>query len=711
MRNVLFAAAILAHVGAAAVTVSVSSIVQPHCAYADGFLSVYVSGGIPPYSFLWNTGDTVPDIYGLIAGTYTVTVTDGMAQTDQETIVLSSTTYEGWAFPQPGCPDTQFGPPYRMFCLAHQYQLGVQPVSTDPNFGLALMYDWGIGGFDTVVYIAGPGVYGLLPGTQVDVPFVENSGCTGVIHVTIPNDFQIAPPQILQVDGACSGGNNGSIHLFSAQDPDGFQHYLSLDAINQDNWTTSIYGNIPGDANNEFRYKDLPAGDHWLVTGPRWGWSGFGLYALDWLEDWFILESEDNCKDSILITVPDLGFTCGTVHGKAYVDHNQNCVRNGGAEPLLPGMVLEFQPGNQYAMVDPQGNYTINLPYNSYTVEQQSTYVVEHCTGSPTPFDITLQDPDVLLDLVDTAITGVDVAAYMGCGPARPGFQWNLSASVNNLTAAATGTVTVSMTFDATVTFLSASSGGTLVGNTVTWTLPSISAFQYRSVYVTLQVPPNVNLIGTNLLNSCSVTTANTDTDLSNNNGFLVETITGAYDPNDKRVRTSSQWSDNLYYIGTDEWLDYTIRFQNTGTDTAFLVVITDTVPPGLDLGSFELGPRSHTCQVSIQAGNVLRFMFPNILLPDSNSNEPLSHGHVTFRLKPTLPLLPGAVLSNNADIYFDFNPPIRTNDAVVTAEFSTQVQAEGPRLCRGATDRGAEPGYGPRVDHRSTGHRSIALR
>tara|TARA_R110000868_G_scaffold14414_2_gene67072 strand:+ start:63242 stop:66535 length:3294 start_codon:yes stop_codon:yes gene_type:complete len=36
----------------------------------------YISGGLNPYSYLWNTGDTTSSITNLIAGTYTVTITD-----------------------------------------------------------------------------------------------------------------------------------------------------------------------------------------------------------------------------------------------------------------------------------------------------------------------------------------------------------------------------------------------------------------------------------------------------------------------------------------------------------------------------------------------------------------------------------------------------------------------------------------------------------
>lgn len=43
---------------------------------ANGSLGVAPGGGIPPYAYLWSTGNTTSTIEGLAAGTYTVTVTD-----------------------------------------------------------------------------------------------------------------------------------------------------------------------------------------------------------------------------------------------------------------------------------------------------------------------------------------------------------------------------------------------------------------------------------------------------------------------------------------------------------------------------------------------------------------------------------------------------------------------------------------------------------
>jgi gliding motility-associated-like protein len=42
----------------------------------DGSIDVAPSGGTPPYTYLWNTGATSASLHGLIAGLYTVTITD-----------------------------------------------------------------------------------------------------------------------------------------------------------------------------------------------------------------------------------------------------------------------------------------------------------------------------------------------------------------------------------------------------------------------------------------------------------------------------------------------------------------------------------------------------------------------------------------------------------------------------------------------------------
>ncbi len=43
---------------------------------SDGEIELFVFGGTEPYDYSWTTGDTLVDVYNLVAGTHTVTITD-----------------------------------------------------------------------------------------------------------------------------------------------------------------------------------------------------------------------------------------------------------------------------------------------------------------------------------------------------------------------------------------------------------------------------------------------------------------------------------------------------------------------------------------------------------------------------------------------------------------------------------------------------------
>lgn len=134
----------------------------------------------------------------------------------------------------------------------------------------------------------------------------------------------------------------------------------------------------------------------------------------------------------------------------------------------------------------------------------------------------------------------------------------------------------------------------------------------------------------------------------------------GSYDPNDKQGFPVGYGT--AHHIKPDTEIEYTIRFQNTGTDTAFHVAIRDTLSPWLDLTSVEVGASSHPYRWSVMGTNVLTFDFPNILLPDSNVNQAGSQGFIRFRLHPKANTPLETDIFNRAAIYFDFNEPVITN-------------------------------------------------
>ncbi len=636
-----------------AVTVSISVQNQPTCSYSNGEIQANASGGVGPYTYLWSTGATTNYLYGISAGTYSVTVTDVNMDQATANINLSSSNYvlddtfnnvgtegrcdqgttigvypDGFALVGP--------PPYSM----NGQQMN--PVEIDPV--------WQPGDY---VYVAG--FYPPVNDSSYTFAFQDGNGCTGTLYSYQGWPVQWPSLTLLDVQGACSGEANGSVTFQAGLEGHQQNVNIELKLANGNNFGTWQAGTIVG----TFTAAGLNPGQYWLRQ---------------WMTSSPILPAS-GCGDSTLVTIPDLGNTCGNVSGTAYMDDNLNCTK-GSNEPAVPGTVMEILPGPFYAITSSVGSYSANLPLGSYTIEQQSATVVDHCNVQLAPFNLTASAGLATVNMGDTSLIPLDAMISAANGPARPGFQFRVSLSTRNLTPAPSGATSTVFTFDPTFTYVSSSPAGVVSGNTITWSQPQLTAFQDRQLQIYLQVPPDINLLGLTFNNTATLGMANADADVANNSYALPITVTGAYDPNDKQALTSTRSSTSSYFIDADNYIDYTIRFQNTGTDTAFNVVVTDTIAAELDLATFIAGASSHPYSLDIRNGNVLRWAFYNIQLPDSNVNEPASHGFVSFRIKPRLPLTPGTQIENIANIYFDFNPPVITEPSVLTAEFSTGVQA-----------------------------------
>ena len=147
--------------------------------------------------------------------------------------------------------------------------------------------------------------------------------------------------------------------------------------------------------------------------------------------------------------------------------------------------------------------------------------------------------------------------------------------------------------------------------------------------------------------------------------------VIGGYDPNEKRASPTGFLASKE--IDEDVPLNYEIHFQNTGNDTAFQVILLDTLSANLDLTTLRAGASSHDYEMDLLSENVLRFTFSNIGLVDSFTNEPGSQGFVHYSIKAKKGLAIATKINNAADIYFDYNPPIRTNQTTHAIGFSDQ--------------------------------------
>ncbi|MCO5274876.1 MAG: T9SS type A sorting domain-containing protein [Flavobacteriales bacterium] len=675
LRLITITIALLATTLVSAITVTVS-VVNQICAY-PGRCTANVNGGIPPYSYSWNTGGTTATITGLGPGTYTVTVTDadGQQATANGEVAAEDYTGHGLDGEVGGAyceEDPLLGQPYIMW-MSNSESIGPPPYLFNGEEPWPVVYDFEGMGYD-VYYVRIHNAQGqpAAPGETVAINFQDGNGCGGTFTVT--GGYPVVWPtvDIVQVNGACNGQPNGSVVVSFGMEA---HHYQVTGELRDGNDQVVAYGYNywHGASAQTYTYTGLAPGNYTLYQRLV-GIPELPLY--------------DNCSQATSITIPDYGNTCNSVSGTVFVDNDQDCVKEAG-DWGVPNMVLEVLPGPLYTITDGSGAYSMNLVNGSYTIGQGNPTLVQLCPStSPAPFTINFNP--VVLDFADSSTVALDLGAVLQATPMRPGFAGAYWGRVRNNSAYMSGPVTVTLVIDPALTYDGATPTPTdVTGNTITWQFPPLSAFQYMDFKVHVQVPAGTPL-GSIVTSTMNVQNGLSDADPTNDAYTLNQTVTGSYDPNDKAGYTDATRSSSQFFLGQDEWIDYTIRFQNTGTDTAFTVVIRDTLDADLDIASLEILGASHAFTPSFGSGRELVFTFNQILLPDSTTDLLGSQGYVAFRIKPHAGLVPGDELANTAAIYFDFNEPVITNTVTHVAEIGTGVAAADPgqvRLMPNPTD------------------------
>ena len=339
-------------------------------------------------------------------------------------------------------------------------------------------------------------------------------------------------------------------------------------------------------------------------------------------------------------------------------------------EPPLPQAWVVAEPGNNLGGSDATGRYFLPLEIGTFTVTGGE---VPWFTQTTAPQEVTITEPfevDSLVHLgfqITPGMVDLTTDLFRISGPPRPGFQHRVRVKVTNTGTQVTGG-TLTFQFDAGSEWVGATlTPTTQSGNSATWTFSLLQPGHAVVADVTLFTPSDTPL-GTDLEHHATVVCTDVDVQPGNDARTLVQEVRGSYDPNDKTVEPATMRPAQVL---NGEHLTYTIRFQNTGTFLAERVVITDTLPEDLQVNSLRLLDASHANTWFVDAG-VLHVVFDGIMLPDSISDEPGSHGHVRFSILPAADLAPGAVVLNAANIYFDFNPPVITPPSVFAVEVNT---------------------------------------
>jgi uncharacterized repeat protein (TIGR01451 family) len=353
------------------------------------------------------------------------------------------------------------------------------------------------------------------------------------------------------------------------------------------------------------------------------------------------------------------------IRGNVYLDTNNNGIADPGEEPLAnTKIVLDSHFGwspYYFTTTDVDGNYSLGILtdpmdtlrpviLSNYVENISPPYYVADSGGDNRDFGIYLTP-----DITDASIYG----RYSG--RPRPGFDFGMYLKYWNVGTTDVN-ATVSLRLDPKLDFIEATPAPTQVlGDSLVWDIGQLPLFGQGGIWLKTNLPATATL-GDWVKSTCYITSSQTDINLTDNVWSMCDTIVGSFDPNDKQVEPAEGLTAAEIAAGKE--LLYTIRFQNTGTYFAEKVRITDQLDTALNWSTFRLVAASHDItSLELRPGGLLEVVFDNIFLADSTSNEPASHGFVTYAIQRNKNFNPGRVVRNSAAIYFDFNEPIFTNE------------------------------------------------
>ncbi|UAY53413.1 DUF7619 domain-containing protein [Ferruginibacter albus] len=341
-----------------------------------------------------------------------------------------------------------------------------------------------------------------------------------------------------------------------------------------------------------------------------------------------------------------------TITGNIFYDNNSNGIKDDGE--LYVSNVKSGLSNNQYTFTDNNGYYQLGANVGNYTASIESPNYYKAIPSSKT-FSFTTYDTSVNLNIALQPTKNVDsvTATIIPAGRARVGFPILYKINYSN-----TGTTTINtvatVTFDSTLLTYDSSSNHSVIniGNKLIVNESSVVPGQSASFVVYLRIKNTASINDT--LKSAITITGNTSIATSTS----ITMVGGSYDPNDKTATPKL----TPQQVQAGKAINYLVRFQNTGNDTAFNIVIADTLSSLLDATSLQVDASSSPCKVTVDS-NIVYFEFLNVQLPDSNVNSLGSNGYVSFNIKPKSTVSSGSI-ENKAAIYFDYNLPVITNTA-----------------------------------------------
>ncbi|MES2620252.1 MAG: PKD domain-containing protein [Bacteroidota bacterium] len=598
--------------------------------------------GLPPTTpttFVWSTGDTGRVIRVAQPGIYCVTATNanGCSATACDSVGGNNTCHIAVTI----IPQSSGG----VYVLTAQASGGTAPYTFSWDNGIS---------FSNVITVTAPGTYCVI--------VHDGNQCVGDACFTVPGFTGTDT-----ICGTVFEDTNGNGVMDSSESGiPGALIYIGNHSVHADSF--GLY------------FAIVPSGNYSIIYCARPGFSYTVPVSLN--------NNGINCAGYYQVQISGGGMHCGfnfgvqnnsvSICGKVYLDANNNQTQDIGENgiPNVHVYVTGTNGHTYHAYTDANGQYCVLVPVGTYTIHATSN------TFNTCP--VTPQSLTVLATVAGQQFNGNDFAAY--CQPGlcnlrvsvtphttvTAGFRAWYSIQVCNVGSSISGGM-LNMFYDPALTFDYASPVQTSHNastHTVSWNVNNMLPGNCRYFWAYFDANTNIT-IGQSVFTLVNITpdTSCNDVNMVNNVDTIHQHATASWDPNNKFAYVTNTEIDERYQwvssMNADQRMEYVINFQNLGNAPAVNVVVKDVVSSDLDLNTFELLGTSHPAVVTEDAGE-LNFKFSNIMLAAKSIDEPNSHGWIKFAINSVNGLAGGHIITDEADIYFDYNLPVTTNDAAV---------------------------------------------
>ncbi len=361
------------------------------------------------------------------------------------------------------------------------------------------------------------------------------------------------------------------------------------------------------------------------------------------------------------------------IGGYVFNDQDMDCVMDTLEFRLnhIPLLLESAGTSVQITSSYPNGSYAFDsLPVGTYTI---------HIDTSSLPFEVICPSSGYDTIVTDTSLSivvgpnfamrckaGFDVGTVgvFSYSLSRPASIYALqvhAGDMNSLFGYSCNTSSGNIILDYSGPIRFVSTFGGLLPDTVSpfhlvWNISDFSSLNYFNDIRPQFYIDSSALAGELICFNTSVSPVG-DRDPSNNTLDQCFPVITSFDPNIKEVSPYGSVTTS------EDWLYYTIHFQNTGSSYAENIYVWDTIDSNLDINSIQSISSSHNqTMIVYSAMHAVKFNFFSINLIDSTTDEPNSHGYVQYRIKLKPGLAEGINIKNTASILFDLNAPVLTN-------------------------------------------------